>query len=536
MCGICGILYTQSCEHVIEKQLSDSLNNLKHRGYDGCGISINLPYIKQLSRRRIVSTKQFIQQFQLNDLSDLSDSIKQSSKLPNKYRNQKCNCSTYRISGIAHTRYKTAGGCSLKNTQPVFNKDNTIALVHNGQVEVYKPTEDTLNESESTEHLFDSKYILEVFDDAFKKTKSIFRSIKRVHDTVKGSYACVLMIKDLGIVGFRDPSGIRPLVFGIEKDNKDLELFSNVKNVECAIFASESVVLEDTNFKFVRDVKPGESIFVDLKGNVRYGNYCVQSPPDGFVLCGESRPTRKYTPCLFEYIYLADENSIIDGIRVGKAREIMGELLYENLNRYFGSIDVIAPVPNTPVKSTKRLAELLHIKYSELLYLPTLEQLEDSLDSSSPNSEKRQALKDSRTFILPTQNKRELAVKDKFRINVDSILDCQDKVLALVDDSIVRGTTMSIIVKMIRELVQPKKLILVSLAPPIRYENVYGIDIANRNSLVAHNRTLAEIAKTLGADEVIYGNLDNITHSLKAEAKNNGVEVDGYETSVFKNK
>ena len=515
MCGICGIIYTRGSEEVIEDKLSKGLQALRHRGYDGSGLCINIPCKTQLMRRRIVDTGDFIKHF--NRFTPTSGSVNKNTR-------------GMRISGIAHTRYKTAGACTIKNTQPVMNKDNTISLVHNGQIEVYKASESG-NTSDSTEHIFDSKYILEVFCNSFEQTDSIFRSVKAVHDTVKGSYACIIMIKDLGIVAFRDPRGIRPLVFGVEKSNNDLSLFDDIKNVEYAAFASESIIFDEMDIKLVRNVKPGESIFVDLKGNVRYGSYCVSNPPQGFVLCGEEHRIRPYTPCMFEYIYLADERSSIDGINVGKARRIMGELLYDNLNRYFGTIDVVAPVPNTPVDATKRIAELLNVKYVDLLYLPTLKQLENSMKTE----QYKNALKTSRTFILPTQNKRELAVKEKFRIDVNHISECQDKTIALVDDSIVRGTTMKIIVNMIRDLVQPKKIILVSLCPPVRYENVYGIDIPDRKTLVAHNRSLSQIAKELGADEVVYGNLESIVDAFKKEAAKNGVYVDGYETSVFNN-
>lgn len=409
-----------------------------------------------------------------------------------------------------------------------------LAMVHNGQVEVYKPTNyKNIENSGSLENMFDSMYILEVFERAYKQTKSVFRSVKTVHDTVKGSYACIMLIKSIGIVAFRDTSGIRPLIFGSDFVKQG---DNNPTKVSVGVFASESIVLDDLKYKIVRDVKPGETIFIDLKGNVRYANYTTETHVEkplklmssmDFVLCGD--PLTKYTPCLFEYIYLADEKSIIDGINVRRAREIMGELLSDKLKRFFGTIDVIAPIPNTPVTATKILAHKTGIKYVDLLYLPTLINSQEDNDS-------RNIIKKSRTFILPTQNKREMAVRDKFRINVENIIDCQDKVLALVDDSIVRGTTMKIIVKMIRELVQPKKLILVSLSPIIRYENVYGIDIPNRTDLIAHNRTLKEIAVELGADEVVYGDLDTITNALRSEAQRNGVYVDGYESSVFRNK
>jgi amidophosphoribosyltransferase len=515
MCGICGVLHVKSCEQIVENELSESLKHLRHRGYDGCGLSINLPYKETLVRRRIMNTSRFIKNLPL-------------PLIERNIENKDCNCDNrekYRISGIAHTRYKTAGECKLKNTQPVLNKSKDIALVHNGQVEVYSSSLDE-NSSQSIEQMFDSKYILEVFESAFKKTKSIFQSVKTVHDTVKGSYACIIMIKDLGIVGFRDPRGIRPLVFGTDINNNDEDLFENVKTVNTAIFASESSVIDGLGYKLIRDVAPGESIFVDLKGNVRYGNYGNSKIPSG------KTSYRNYTPCLFEYIYLADETSVIDGIQVGRAREIMGELLFEKLNRYFGSIDVMAPIPNTPVNATKKLAEMLGVKYVDLLYLPSMKELEKDIMVGA--NTRKNIIKNSRTFILPTQNKRELAVKEKFRINVDHILDCQDKVLALVDDSIVRGTTMSIVVKMIIELAQPKKVILVSLAPPIKYENVYGIDIPDRHTLIAHDKSLKDITIQLGVDEIIYGNLDSIVRSFKREAASNGVYVDGYESSVFR--
>ena len=528
MCGICGILHVCGCEHMIEDELSKSLKNLRHRGYDGSGIAINIPYDDSLSRRRIVDTKHFLKQFNVDKLVGKQHNTNgnRHNKHNNHNNSKKCNCKLHRIAGLAHTRYKTAGNSSLKNTQPVFNKDMTMSLVHNGQIEVYSSVYQ--EPGQSREQIFDSKYILEVFERSFNQTDSIFRSIKVIHDTVVGAYACVIMIKDLGIVAFRDPQGIRPLVFGTENNNMDLELFNDVKNVKTAIFTSESIVIDKLQYKFIRDVKPGESIFVDLKGNVRYGNYSIPV---------HSKNQINYTPCLFEYIYLADENSVIDGIKVKRAREIMGEVMVPRLNRYFGSIEVIAPVPNTPVNATKCLSKLLKVKYVDLLYLPSIRQLQKSncgnRDDENDEMDVMDVIKTCRTFILPTQNKRKLAVEDKFRINVDTILDCQDKIIALVDDSIVRGTTMSVIVKMIRELVQPKKLIIVSLAPPIKYENFYGIDISARSTLVAHERTSKEIAQELGADEVIYGDLDTIIKALRKEAHKNKVYVDGYENSVF---
>lgn len=521
MCGICGILYIKSCEHIIEHQLGSSIYSLKHRGYDGCGVSINLPYNQTLSRRRMLSNKRLasyvgdgIQHASEGD-DDVSD-VKQPLRI---YECKECSdISRHRVCGISHTRYKTKGDDKLGNIQPLFNKDKTIAMVHNGQVVL---RENEQNNIDTPDDIVDSHIILKAFEEGFKQTGSIFKAVENVHNTVKGSYACVIMIQDLGLIGFRDLFGIRPLVFGTNNDNIDLQIFDEVKNIKGAIFASESVVLNDLGFKMIKDVHPGESIFVDLKGNVMYSNYYLMESNKLSPLTKKIHQEYKYTPCLFEYIYLADENSVIDGICVNRAREIMGELLIEEIRRY-NDIDVICPIPNTPSQSTKNIAQLLKIPYIELLYTPIS-------DKNNNNIHK----KTHRTFILDTPEKREKAIKNKFRISIDYVLKCQNKVIALVDDSIVRGTTMRTVIKLVKDIIQPKKIIIISLAPPIKYKNIYGVDISNEHNLIASGRTYDEIARELGVDNIIYGNLQNITTALLHEANTHGITVSGYETSTF---
>lgn len=471
MCGVCGILITQSCECQCEDILSNAMDNLRHRGHDGCGIVVNIN--SEIYRRRLLSKEGVCSEESLS-LDLIPNVIRKSDDFYTKCR---CLSSLKQpVAGLVHTRYKTAGKCSLKNTQPLLNHSRTIALVHNGQIKV--------NEGH------DSKRILDIFDEHYHKTNDIFKSIEILKQNIIGSYACILLIKNVGIVGFRDPLGIRPLIFGTNNNN--------------VMFASESIVLTSSNYKVIRDVKPGESIFVNMQGLITF------SPKQHIV---------KYTPCLFEYIYLAHEKSIIDGIQVQRARTIMAELMFDKLKHYLINtktvIDVLVPIPNTPVLATLHLSALSKIKYVDLLSLP--------LHLSG------------RTFILPTQNKREMAVKQKFKINHDRISECKGKTIALVDDSIVRGTTTKILIKMIRQIVQPRKIILISLAPVVRYKNIYGIDIPDQKELIAHNRTLAEIAVQLGADDIFYGDIVKINSSLIKEAYLNGVSVSGFESSVFLN-
>lgn len=570
MCGISAILLCDrtdqgqneqgqnECENECkcEDKLYESMNALRHRGYDGCGLLVNTRngeiYRRRLLNKHGISTNEdsnlnsnpnsnsnpnpnnikiiikndeFYNQCRCrNSLGGEKHQKFQNTKhQPSRYQDTNHQPSRYQpsIFGIAHTRYKTAGECEIENTQPIMNENGTLALVHNGQVEIPVGEVPVGGVLVGEKYSSDSKYILDMFERFYKDElhgsesidKTIFKTIVKLNECIRGSYACILLIKNIGLVAFRDPNGIRPMVFGIADRRKKINgpNKQSIDKTTNIMFASESVVLTTLGYQMVRDVKPGEAIFVDVEGNINYFNTLSNNTLATNTL---SNNTLTYKPCLFEYIYLAHESSVIDGIKVHRARMIMAELMYEKLKLYSSNlIDALVPIPNTPVSATKHLSALSKIKYVDLLSLPLY--LSD------------------RTFILPTQNKREMAVQQKFRINSDRISQCRGKTIALVDDSIVRGTTTKILIKLIRHQVQPRKIILISLAPLVRYKNIYGIDIPDCHDLVAHNRTLGEIAVQLGADDVMFGDILKITNRLLQEAHNNGVPITGFESSVF---
>jgi len=437
MCGLTAVLFhPQSEVKPLGPNLRTALSRLQHRGYDGAGIAISGP-------NRIVLKKGYglISEVLTHDLL---------SELP------------IGEMGLAHTRYKTVGECTAQASQPLLNQDHTLCLVHNGQI-------DALDESpDSTKILRElCKYLYQSAAELANVTdEQIQVAIQHVFQTIIGAYSCVLMIQGLGLVAFRDPRGIRPLVYS-QNAHGDHFLASE----DVAIRAVDSFRLS-----LVQDILPGECCIIRTNGTQVNRQQLIPNP------C--------YTPCIFEYIYLAHLKSTINGIEIKTARKKLGQLLATQIKMrspvLCSDIDWIVPVPETSCPASQEMALTLQIPYLEILKL-------------DPNRKK------ARTFILPTQDQREKAVSQKFTLDKDPIV--QQKLVGshilLVDDSIVRGTTLRCVIKMMRDA-GVKHVSVASVAPPVRYKNIYGIDIPNDKLLIANGRNLIEIAQELKADRVIY--------------------------------
>jgi amidophosphoribosyltransferase len=369
-------------------------------------------------------------------------------------------------------RYPTAGSSSGAEAQPFYvNSPYGIAFAHNGNL---TNTEELAKEllEQDFRHIntnSDSEILLNVFAGELAKLekqrineRDIFTSITQVHKRVRGAYAAVGMIPGYGIFGFRDPNGIRPLILGKRTTNGGTKY----------MLASESVALSALGYKVTRDIAPGEAVVIDRKGNV-----FIQQ-------CSDSA---KYAPCIFEFVYFARPDSVIDNISVYKSRLRMGEKLAEKIQQQWvdEQIDVVIPIPDTSRVAALQLAQKLGIKYSEGLI-------------------KNRYI--ARTFIMPGQKQRKKSVRQKLSAIE---LEFKGKNVLLVDDSIVRGTTSEQIVKMARDA-GAKKVFFASAAPSVRYPNVYGIDMASNKEFIAHNKTTDEICTAIGADKLIYQNLDDL--------------------------
>jgi amidophosphoribosyltransferase len=382
--------------------------------------------------------------------------------------------------GIAHCRYPTAGSASSEaEAQPFYvNSPFGITLAHNGNL---------VNSDELRQELFladrrhvntgsDSEILLNVLahevQDAVKDRQRldpdlIFKAVAGVHRRVKGAYAVVAMIAGYGLLAFRDPHGIRPLIVGRADTEMGVEF----------LVASESVTLDTLGFKVMRDVAPGEAVFVDESGNF-HSRQCADNP--------------QLNPCIFEFVYLARPDSVIDGISVYEARRNMGKSLAEKIIKLGlrEEIDVIIPIPDSSRSSALEVAAKLKRQYTEGFI-------------------KNRYI--GRTFIMPGNALRKKSVRQK--LNAMAI-EFKDKNVLLVDDSIVRGTTSREIVQMARES-GANKVFFASAAPPVRFPNVYGIDMPTRSELIATGRTEEEIAQLIGADRVIYQDLDALIEDVR---------------------
>jgi amidophosphoribosyltransferase len=307
--------------------------------------------------------------------------------------------------------------------------------------------------------------------------------VSGVHRRCRGAYAVVIMISGFGILGFRDPHGIRPVVFGKRETGQGPEF----------MIASESVALDVLGFELIRDIAPGEAVFIEKTG-ILHARQCAESID--------------HCPCIFEYVYFARPDSIIDNISVYKARLRMGEKLADKIRREWPdhNIDVVIPIPDTSRTAALQMANLLGVKFREGFI-------------------KNRYI--GRTFIMPGQKMREKSVRQK--LNAIG-LEFEGKNVLLVDDSVVRGTTSAQIIQMARDA-GAKKVYFASAAPPVRYPNVYGIDMPAASELIAHNRTEQEVCEAIGADKMFYQDLDDLIEAVRGGYAN----IKHFDTSCFSN-
>ncbi|MDA3873485.1 MAG: amidophosphoribosyltransferase [Kiritimatiellae bacterium] len=397
--------------------------------------------------------------------------------------------------GVAHCRYPTAGSSNCSEAQPFYvNSPYGLVLAHNGNL---------TNTRQLTEELFtndlrhlntnsDSEVLLNIFAHelaAVGKLKltenEVFEAVSQVHKRCHGAYAAVGMILGYGVVAFRDPKGIRPLIMGKRQDPGGFISY---------MVASESVALTANGYSVMRDVEPGECVIIDLAGNF-YSRQCAEN--------------FKLHPCLFEFVYLARPDSFIDGVSVYKSRLRMGETLAAKILREWGNVefDVVIPIPDTSRTSALPIAHALDVKYRDGFI-------------------KNRYI--GRTFIMPGQQERRNSIRKKLS---PIPLEFNGKTVLLVDDSIVRGNTSQQIVQMARDA-GALKVYVASAAPPVRYPNVYGIDMPASYELIAHGRNERQIAREIGADGVIYQNLSDLEEAVRHGNPN----IDVCEGSCFDGK
>lgn len=462
MCGVVGI----AGKSAVNQMLFDALTMLQHRGQDAAGIVTC--HEGRLFLRKDVGMVRDV--FHTRHMRALQGNY-----------------------GIGHVRYPTAGTSSSAEAQPFYvNSPYGITLAHNGNLTNAEEIHDDLFKTD-LRHMntdSDSEVLLNVFAHELQKrgklvptSEDIFHAVTRVHERCKGGYAVVAMITGQGVVGFRDPNGIRPLIYGSRDTENGMEY----------IIASESVAITALGFKVERDIEPGEAVFIDSEGNF-FTKQCAAKP--------------EYRPCIFEYVYFARPDAIIDGISVYKARLKMGEKLAHKILREWGDehdIDVVIPIPDTSRTSALELANTLGVKFREGFM-------------------KNRYI--GRTFIMPGQQLRKKSVRQKLN---PVELEFQGKNVLLVDDSIVRGTTCNEIIQMARDS-GAKKVFFASAAPMVKYPNVYGIDMPAKSELIASERSVEEIREIIGADRLIFQDLEDLKDAVRTKIVPNLREFD---CSVF---
>ena len=462
MCGIVGVVASAPVNQLIY----DALLLLQHRGQDAAGI------VTQLDRKFFMhKAKGMVRDvFRTRDMRALPG-----------------NC------GLGQVRYPTAGNAfSEEEAQPFYvNAPFGLVLVHNGNLTNAQALKAELF---STDHRHintesDSEVLLNVLAHELEKTtrgltlkpEDVFAAVRGVHKRVRGSYAVIAMIAGHGLLAFRDPYGIRPLCIGRGEH----------QGGTAVMVASESVTLEGTSHQFERDVAPGEAVFIDLQGNLH-----AQACADGAQL----------HPCIFEYVYLARPDSVLDGISVYQARLNLGETLAKRLVSTVppNQIDVVIPIPESSRPSAMQLAQLLGLPYREGFV-------------------KNRYV--GRTFIMPGQSVRKKSVRQKLNVIASEF---RGRNVLLVDDSIVRGTTSREIVQMARDA-GARRVYLASAAPPVRYPNVYGIDMPTPEELVAHNRSVEEVRAIIGCDALIYQDVE----AMKSAIGSLNPAIHGFDASCF---
>ena len=461
MCGIVGIVSSDP----VSQELYDALLVLQHRGQDSAGIVTSYD-------QRCHSYKQ----------AGLVSEVFDEQHLQGLRGNM----------GIGHVRYPTAGTSSFHEAQPLYvNSPYGICLAHNGNLtnvrelreQYFRDVPRHINTSS------DSELFLNVLANELDSSKrgviepeNVFDAVRKLHLACRGGFAVVALLVGSGIVGIRDPRGIRPLIVGIKRGVTD-----------DYIIASESAALSVLGYEIYRDVQPGEAIFIDRQGQL-HAQVCHDSP--------------SLTPCIFEHVYLARPDSVLDNISVYKARLRMGDKLADQILHRFPDgehdIDVVIPIPETSRTAAIPVANRLNVKLREGFV-------------------KNRYI--GRTFIMPEQSMRRKSVRQK--LNAIQ-LEFEGKNVLLIEDSIVRGTTLSESVRQAQSA-GANKVYVASAAPPIRYPNVYGIDLPTSSEFLANNRNEVQIANRIGADMLVYQTLPD----LITAAREGNTNVDGFECSVF---
>jgi amidophosphoribosyltransferase len=467
MCGIIGLLGNDP----VNQSIYDALTVIQHRGQDAAGImtsSGNKVYLRKDNGlvRDVFRTRHMLQ---------LKGNM-----------------------GIGHVRYPTAGSDSRSEAQPFYvNSPFGIAIAHNGN---------TVNADQLRSELFkqdlrhlntqsDSEIILNIFAHELREAlehrslsatpESVFAAVSGVFKRCSGGYSIVSMIVGNGILAFRDPHGVRPLSYGIRDTNR------GNNSSRAHMFSSESIAFDVLDFKRVGDLKPGEAVYIETDGTVHR------------QICAEKTEAH---PCIFEYVYLARPDSIIEGIEVYKTRLRMGDKLGEKLLRKWPDhdIDVVIPVPDTSRPAAQQLAKKLGVEYREGFI-------------------KNRYI--GRTFIMPGQSERQKSVRQKLNAMPSEF---EGKNVLLVDDSIVRGTTSSKIIELAREA-GARRVYFASAAPPVRYPNVYGIDMPTSKEFVAHGKSINEIGEEIGADWILYQDIEQLVEAVKFGQD----KISDFDTSCF---
>lgn len=460
MCGVVGIVSSSE----VNQSLFDALTVLQHRGQDAAGM---------------VTCEN--KHFSLRKGNGLVRDVFRSRHMQFLRGHM----------GIGHVRYPTAGSDSEAEAQPFYvNSPFGIVLAHNGNLTNVKQLREELfrDDFRHMNTSSDSEVILNVFAHELQSActnklsvEAIFKAISQVHKRCRGGYAVVMMIAGVGIVAFRDPFGIRPLIYGAREVNGNQEV----------MVASESVALTSQGFAVVDDVSPGEAIFVE---------------PNGHVTRHQCADKTQLSPCLFEYVYLARSDAKIDKISVYKVRMNIGKKLAEKIKREWdiSNIDVVIPIPETSRHAAITLAKTLNIEFREGFV-------------------KNRYV--GRTFIMPGQTVRKKSVRQKLSV-ID--LEFKGKNVLLIDDSIVRGTTSNEIIQMAREA-GANKVYFASASPPVRFPNIYGIDMPSSEELIAHNCTVEEIRQKIGADGLLFLDLSD----LIGVAREGNSAIQTFESAVF---
>jgi amidophosphoribosyltransferase len=460
MCGLVGLVAKTD----VAPDIYDALTVLQHRGQDAAGIMTCMG--GKFSQRKSEGLVRDV--FRQHHMQRLQGTM-----------------------GVGHVRYPTAGSSGVALAQPFYvNSPYGIALAHNGNLtnseqlarELFQDDLRHLNTDSDSEVLLNVfAHELQTLGKLSPSADDIFKAVEAVHQRCRGGYAAVGLLVNYGVLGFRDPLGIRPLVIGVRDSAAGQEY----------MIASESVALDVLGFAMLGDVAPGEAIFIDLDGKL-HRRQCA--------------PHASLRPCIFEHVYFARPDSLMDGISVYKTRMRQGETLAKKIRRLRPEldIDVIIPIPDTSRIAAQSMAFELGIKFREGLM-------------------KNRYI--GRTFIMPGQSQRKKSVRQKLN---PVPLEFEGKNVMLVDDSIVRGTTCRQIIEMARDA-GAANVYFASAAPPVRYPNVYGIDMPSASELIAHDRTVDEVCELIGADWLVYQDLDDL---VKCSHDGNP-EADGFDCSVF---